>query len=70
MVTSPPMVTPPDLLTAAEVSDYFRVSPSTVARWRRTHVLTGYKVGGTLRFRRSDVEALLSPEPEREGAKP
>lgn len=61
------MSTSPDLLTAAEVSAYFRVSRSTVSRWKRDGALIGYKVGGSLRFRRSDVEALLSPEPTEAG---
>lgn len=56
--------TPHDLLTVPEVADFFRVSESTVNRWRQTKVLPAVKVGGSLRFRRSDVEALLSPEPE------
>lgn len=54
----------PDLLTVPEVAAFFRVSESTVNRWRQNKVLTGIKVGGSLRFRRSDVEALLNPEPE------
>lgn len=58
------VTTEPDLLTVPEVAAFFRVSESTVNRWRRTQVLTGVKVGGSLRFRRSDVEALLSPEPQ------
>ena len=53
--------TPPDLLTVNEVAAYFRVSPATVARWRTTGVLKGFKVGGSLRFYRADVEALLEP---------
>lgn len=54
----------PDLLTADEVAAYFRVSLPTVSRWRREGTITGYKIGGTLRFRRSDVEKLLAPESE------
>lgn len=56
----------PELLTAQEVGDAFRVSPSTISRWRKAGVLDSIKVGGTLRFRRSDVEALLAPAPETE----
>lgn len=58
------MPSTPELLTAAEVCDILRVSPSTVSRWRRNGVLTGFKVGGSLRFQRSEVERLVSPEPE------
>ena len=53
-----------DLLTTGEVAETFRISRSTVARWYREGRLAGIKVGPrTFRFRRSDVEALLAPEP-------
>ncbi len=53
---------PPQLLTAAEVADFFRVSASTVTRWRANGQLRGLKVGGVVRFKREDVLALLEPE--------
>ena len=52
----------PELLTAAEVSARFRVSPSTVYRWGREQIVSSVKVGNTIRFRRSDVERLISGE--------
>lgn len=53
-----------DLLTTREVADQARVSTVTVTRWMHDGRLVGIKVGPrTFRFRRSDVEALLSPEP-------
>ena len=53
-----------DMLTTAEVADLCRVSNSTVTRWLADGRLPGVKVGPrTFRFRRSDVEALLTPDP-------
>lgn len=51
-----------DLLTADEVATIFRVARSSVYRWHRTGVIASVNVGGSVRFRRSDVEALLAPE--------
>jgi excisionase family DNA binding protein len=55
---------PDDLLTTVEVAALCRVNRVTVLRWMREKRLVGIEVGPrTFRFRRSDVEALLSPEP-------
>lgn len=55
---------PDDLLTTAEVAEACRVSTATVTRWLDSGHLPGIKVGPrTFRFRRSDVAALLAPEP-------
>jgi excisionase family DNA binding protein len=52
-----------DLLTTREVADLLRVNPVTVTRWLNEGTLAGVKVGPrTFRFRRSDVEAKLTPE--------
>lgn len=57
---------PDDLLTTKEVATRARVSPVTVTRWAKDGTLTAIRVSErVLRFRRSDVEALLSPaQPE------
>ena len=52
----------PTLLTALEVADLLRVSRQTVYRWCSEKKLAGTKVAGTIRFRRSDVEALFDAE--------
>lgn len=55
-----------DLLTPAEVASRLRVSRASVSRWAKDGVLKPIRVGGTLRFRRADVEALLAPvEPDK-----
>lgn len=51
----------PDLLTPAEVATRLRVSRASVSRWAKDGVLKPIRIGGTLRFRRADVDALLVP---------
>ena len=50
-----------DLLTAGEVADLLRVSAATVYRWAEDATLSAVRIGGVVRFRRSDVMALLDP---------
>lgn len=58
-----------DLLTTAEVAAEYRVSGTTVRRWVKAGHLEATKLpGGTLRFRRADVEAILRPVAPSEAA--
>lgn len=50
----------PALLTATEVAKVLRVHPGTVRRWMVDGTLPGIRVGRQIRFRRSDVESLLT----------
>ena len=56
-----------DLLTTAEVAAYFQVDPASVRRWVKSGRLAAIKTpgGGSLRFRRSDIEQCT--EGERDG---
>lgn len=54
----------PELLTAGEVAKRLRVTVQSVYRWAKSEdgappVLPGLRVGGTVRFRRADVDRLL-----------
>lgn len=50
-----------DLLTPAEVAQLFRVAPRTVTRWAKTGKLSTFRtLGGHRRYRRGEVEALIS----------
>lgn len=61
MVTSP---APDDLLSTAEACEILQVHPNTLRRWADQGSLPSVRTPGNLRrFRRSDVEALLNPEP-------
>lgn len=48
-------------LTRQQVADLFQVSTITVKRWGEEGKLPCYHVGGSVRYRRSEVESL--PEP-------
>ncbi len=54
-----------DLLKTAEVAQLCRVTPKTISIWYRDGKLPGIQLPGKeLRFRRIDVEAILSPTTE------
>lgn len=58
------------LLTRGEVAALFRVHPNTVLAWVRRGCLTTRRTpGGHLRFKASDVLALLAGEAGAEGAR-
>jgi excisionase family DNA binding protein len=48
------------LLRTSEVAKILRISRGTVRTWRRRGLIRGFRIGRDLRFRRSDVEAVLS----------
>lgn len=49
------------LLTPAEVAKLFRVDPKTVTRWAKAGKLTAVRtLGGHRRYRKSEVQTLLS----------
>ena len=53
----------PPLLKASEVATLLRVHENTIYKWAKDGVLEPIAIGShTVRFRRSDVEALLSGE--------
>jgi excisionase family DNA binding protein len=51
-----------ELLTVAEVAERARVSERTVWRWKDDGRLPSIQIGSVVRFRRVDVDALLTPE--------
>jgi excisionase family DNA binding protein len=56
------MAAEPEVLTVAEIAGLFRVSRMTVHRWIGSGDLVPLSLPGrTLRFRRTDVEALATP---------
>jgi len=53
------------LLTPSEVAALFRVDPKTVTRWAKSGKLTAIRtLGGHRRYRKSEVENLLSASQE------
>jgi excisionase family DNA binding protein len=60
---------PPELLTIGEAAEYLSVSTQTVRRWADAGSLPAIRTpGNQRRFRREDVEALLSEPTEHTGA--
>ncbi|MFT3873461.1 MAG: helix-turn-helix domain-containing protein [Nocardioides sp.] len=50
-----------DILTSRQVADLFKVGTSTVKRWADAGVIPCFRTPGRrYRFRRADVEALLT----------
>jgi excisionase family DNA binding protein len=47
------------LLTARELAALLGFSPATIVDWSERGELPGFKIGGRLRFRVSEVEAWL-----------
>lgn len=47
---------PEKLWTVADVAEYLGVTERTIRTWQQTHKLPYLKIGGTVRFRRIDVE--------------
>jgi excisionase family DNA binding protein len=57
------------LLTPSEVAALFRVDPKTVTRWAKAGKLTPIRtLGGHRRYRRSEVQLLLTKQ-EGEGVR-
>ena len=54
------------LLTARQVAELLGFAPATIVDWYEAGKLPGFKVGGRLRFRESEVLAWL--ETKRAGA--
>ena len=53
--------------SAAQAGVYLSVHMNTIKRWEKSGRLLGYRTrdGGTLRFRREDLDAVMEPDPER-----
>jgi excisionase family DNA binding protein len=56
------MPTLEEFLTVDEVAAMARVSPKTVRRWEKAGRLPAVRIDAVVRFRRVDVDRLLSPQ--------
>jgi excisionase family DNA binding protein len=57
-----------DYLSIAEAAEITSLAPQTIRRWVRMGRLTEYKAGRVLRVRRSELETLLAPSPDKDSA--
>ncbi|HCJ52620.1 MAG TPA: hypothetical protein DIS62_02480 [Candidatus Kerfeldbacteria bacterium] len=48
-----------ELLTIAEVAEALKISESTVRRWQQQRLIPFLKIGGSVRFSKSDLEMYL-----------
>lgn len=48
------------LITEAEARSLFGVSSQTLWRWRKRGYIDGVSVGGRIKFRKSDCEAIIN----------
>ena len=53
---------PMELLTVRQTMDLLRVARSTIYRWEQSGVLVPVRIGGIVRYRRDDLERLLTPK--------
>jgi excisionase family DNA binding protein len=52
-------------MTVKEVSQYLNVDPKVIYRLARQGDLPGFKVAGTWRFRREDIESWIEEQKQR-----
>ncbi len=73
MTARTPLSTADDILTTAEVAAITRIAPGTLRAWRHYQRGEGprsFTLGGSVRYRRSDVDAWLAAQYEASAAKP
>lgn len=58
----------PDVLTVEQAAEYLQTSKVTVWRWLADGRLPGAKIGGRWRILRSEINRVLSGEPDMEAA--
>ena len=51
-----------DILTMREVADYLRITEKTAYRLASEGKLPGFKVGGSWRFRQSEIDAWIETQ--------
>ena len=55
------------LLTRKEVAQKMRVSYPTLKRWADSGLISSIKIGGTVRYKLSEIEQLLNPKSKSNG---
>jgi len=52
-------------MTVRQVAEYLNVDPKVIYRLAQTGELPGFKVAGTWRFKREDIEAWIEEQKKR-----
>lgn len=55
----PDAVTSDRLIPSPKAAEVFGVSPRTIRRWAKLGILDPVRVGGSTRYRLSDIEAIV-----------
>lgn len=55
-----------DIMTVKEVADYLKVNDRTVYRLATTNKIPGFKVGGSWRFRRKEIELWINEQSKKD----
>ena len=55
-------MTDQEILTIREVAEYLRITEKTAYRLASSHQLPGFKVGGSWRFRHSEIVSWIDNE--------
>ncbi len=61
---------PADIMTIREVADYLKLTEKTAYRLAAEGKIPGFKVGGSWRFKRSEIEKWIKGEMNRKAQKP
>lgn len=51
-----------NILTIREVAEYLRITEKTAYRLASEHKIPGFKVGGSWRFRRAEIDAWIKED--------
>ncbi len=51
-----------EILTIAEVAEYFRLNEKTTYRYAAEKTIPGFKVGGAWRFRKSEIDKWIKKQ--------
>jgi len=56
-----------DILTIREVADYLRITEKTAYRLVASEKLPGFKIGGSWRFRKGEIDAWIELKKTKNG---
>ncbi len=66
-IAEPTTLAPEDILTVKEVADYLKVTERTLYRLAQKGKIPAFKVGGSWRFRRDDLDHWIRDQTRNQG---
>lgn len=58
-------IIPNEYLTRNEVAEMLSISLVTLYNWRKSNILTAYRMGNLIRYKRQDIENCLTKIPSK-----